>query len=523
MLKNRLLGTAQQNDLNLPKEPETREFKSDMKSNPLGFSYLGTLDDVVNRYPWRFKMDEARMNQSLVLQLVTGRPVLLNDGYIVNNEVLRRQLRNKDSLFWHLIHEGFIYIYSRGAGKYGIHEMPERMAHIGSFSDLIKGRVPGVDWPKLREDLEDLHARVERKAGYVAWAPYDTASGYEAFAKRLLESTARSAGLGNLTNTQVFRDFLNRFIDGQEASGRGPRDRWETLAKSYANEPDYTSQPKQLVNAMMRLANEIYHYNVGVGLSATLPVPISIETQASSAFDDLLVEENVLVEDPQGLRDLPRLRISNSVSKVPPAELMKILRPGKLSDARIAWLRASEELAKVAASHYSGYSAREHGVRQSLKSLGDAYIAELKQAFGPHIDVKLSEGLFDVVIDKLEELVGEHKQAAVNTFVATATGLASGAAMKMTGSEAVTSAVAATAGAGASIASAYGLAKFKNATTSTLVRKYRLFMADKITPIAAIENSRRQIEKIKRRKLPMNMEISREASLSITSQMRKVT
>jgi hypothetical protein len=68
---------------------------------------------------------------------------------------------------------------------------------------------------------------------------------------------------------------------------RAPRTLWENLAVSLADRSDVTSRPKQFVRALMNLANEIYHYNMGVMLSADLGMTVSVETQASSAFDDL--------------------------------------------------------------------------------------------------------------------------------------------------------------------------------------------------------------------------------------------
>jgi hypothetical protein len=52
-----------------------------------GFNYLGTIDDVVVRYPWQFKINKKRLEHSLATQLINGRPIVLNDGYLLQHEV----------------------------------------------------------------------------------------------------------------------------------------------------------------------------------------------------------------------------------------------------------------------------------------------------------------------------------------------------------------------------------------------------------------------------------------------------
>ena len=49
--------------------------------------YLGTVDDVVLRYPWPgIAIDENFLVETIVDHVLFGAPLLINDGYIVNHE-----------------------------------------------------------------------------------------------------------------------------------------------------------------------------------------------------------------------------------------------------------------------------------------------------------------------------------------------------------------------------------------------------------------------------------------------------
>ena len=53
------------------------------------FSYMGIVDDVVLRYPWNFKITKKRLEHSLAVQIITGSPILINDGYFVLHPIVQ--------------------------------------------------------------------------------------------------------------------------------------------------------------------------------------------------------------------------------------------------------------------------------------------------------------------------------------------------------------------------------------------------------------------------------------------------
>ena len=115
-------------------------------------------------------------------------------------------------------------------------------------------------------------------------------------------------GLGSHVKTKVLREFLCRFIERLQQDKSGPRDYWERLAKQFAANPDYTAKPEKFVLSLMNLVNEMYHYNFGIMLAAETDVSVSVETQTSAAFDDLLVVKDrihggFLSSEPAGLAE----------------------------------------------------------------------------------------------------------------------------------------------------------------------------------------------------------------------------
>src|SRR5882762_3371452 len=102
------------------------------------WTYMGVLDDVAAKYPWNFMLDESALKHLLIVEMLHGKRVLLNDGYLVNNALVRNELVARQGLLWELINVGFVGVMSRGGGGYPLDEMPVRMApHIESFRALV--------------------------------------------------------------------------------------------------------------------------------------------------------------------------------------------------------------------------------------------------------------------------------------------------------------------------------------------------------------------------------------------------
>lgn len=470
------------------------------KANTMtGFNYLGTIDDVVQRYPWRFKITQDLLNHSLATQLIDGRPLLINDGYLVLHPVAQSAIMDRENLLWTLISEGFVNVLSRGYGVYGLHDMPEKMqSTIESFDLLVNGRIDGAPaWNELKKQLKKIDQHLNAFDASISWPSFDSGSGFIALADRILQrqSTARSLGLGWSIKTRVLHDFLRRFIDRMQGDKSGPRNYWEKLAKEFADRPGYTSRPDNFVLSMMNLVNEMYHYNFGIMLAAETDSTISVETQTSPAFDDLLVVKDVLIEQ---VKDIPRLRIPRSILTAPPAKLGQLLHEDKaVGKARLEWLDKKHRF-NPNENSVSGPSVQE------MRDAAEEYSRRLSEHL--HLSIKYSSS---------ESFLGFCAANVTSDIRGAATagiGVAAGAALES---------LAAGFGAGAiAYGTAYGLSMVQKKYVGTVTEKYRLWRLEKeILPPKLLQQSKAMIERIKHRRVPsaivIDQSIARELAKNI--------
>ena len=304
-----------------------------------GYNYLGTIDDVAVRHPWRFKLTESALNHSLITQLLDGRPVLLNDGYLVHHPLARQAVLDRNSLLWELMRVGFVRVMSRGGDDYTLAEMPYRMSKVQSFFDLVHDQVKDVRWKELRAALEETDQELRARGHLIQWPAFESGSGFQAFAQRILDrdSSPRSLGMGRHVRHEVLREFLQRYLVKIASDPVGPRDTWEKLAQRMSKQEGKTEDAKAFVTSLMNFATETYHYNMGVMLSAHYKVPVSVETQTSPAFDDLMVRPDILVDE---LPYYPRLHAPRVLTTVDPKRLASIVAEtgSKLYTHRSAWI-----------------------------------------------------------------------------------------------------------------------------------------------------------------------------------------
>ncbi len=474
-----------------------------------GFNYLGTIDDVAVRFPWRFKLTESALNQSLLTQVIDGRPVLLNDGYLVQHAIARQAVTDRQSLLWELMRVGFVRVMSRGGNRYGLAEMPERMSKIDSFFDLVHDQVPGVTWKTLRMHLEDADRTLRRHGHLLDWPAFESASGFQAFAQRLLDrgSHPRSLGMGRHVRPEVLRDFLQRFIEQVERDPVGPRDRWEKLARRLSRRPGVADDPAAFLRALMNFATETYHYNMGVMLSAHHGVPVSVETQTSAAFDDLLVRPQVLVDE---LPVVPRLQVPRALLGVDPAHLARIVGDPDtpLYRARSAWIAQRQAWQ---AAHAPGHPAppgaeQRRAMRAELQEAGQAYARALTALLGRRVKYEHSEGLFHTVVGRAMDEGG---------------GLLTAAAGLSAAGAAATAGLPPVAAAGLGMATGYVVSQGQKKLLGGVVRKFRVrLLQAQLMPPEWLQRSRQVVAQINARRTPSSIDIDPQAVGDIVRQLR---
>ncbi len=115
-------------------------------------TYFGLLDDVVARYPFSDTQGWDAIERSLVVHAIYGKPVLINDGYLIANEQLVPQLADLDvSLLGNMLMFGFARLFARGGVDLAA-GIEERAASINTHRRILER----TDWPEIRDNLEFL-------------------------------------------------------------------------------------------------------------------------------------------------------------------------------------------------------------------------------------------------------------------------------------------------------------------------------------------------------------------------------
>lgn len=462
----------------------------------IGYNYLGTIDDMVKKYPWRFKVTEDYFNHSLVVQIINGKPILINDGYLMLHPIARKSIINVEGLLWELINSdsGFINVMTRGKDQYGLHEMPERMqSNIETYKLLVNDKFTDIKWKFMRGYLENMDKKLRVTGRLVNWPKYDMGSGFLALAQRLKDrnSSARSVGLAWHVKNTIFKDFLSTFIERMQKDTRGARNYWETLAKEFADRPNNLNSPIIFVRLLMNLANEMYHYNMGLMLSADYKVPISVETQASAAFDDLLITKDILVEEKPFI---PQIKVPKILAKASPKKLVQILRP------HTPVYRAREEWFELKQLYDTKRGLLTKDEKQDITEAAKIYARRLSEHLRKDVKYTKGEELFEYVVG-----------TGVGAVLGEVTGQLAGVPY-MGGS----------VGAATGLGMGFLVSKLQGKSIGKVVEKFRLYTLEKqiLSPIQ-IKNSEKTINKIKRSRVPSSLEIDITQATKIAENIRK--
>jgi hypothetical protein len=460
-------------------------------------TYIGILDDSVSRYPWQFAVNRESLNHLLAVELIHGKPILLNDGYLVNNELARAALLASDGLLWELIQQGFVRVMSRGGSQFGLDELPIRMSStIPSFEAIVHNKVPGVQWTELQRKLLQLDGRLRAENHLVDWPRYDAGSGFLALAENMAARGAspHSLGIGKHIGRKTFHSFLTEVVDSLSVTTAAPRTQWENLARRYAGDPKHTNAPALFMRALMNLANELYHYNMGVLLSAEHGVSVSVQTQTSPAFDDLLMPPSLrfLVSE---LPNLPRLNVPAAVAQADPIRLARILVPDNpVFESRARWLQLREDWERA-------LPERRPHIDPTLRQAGQEYAARLSEYLGSHVKFKESEELIDYV---------------VGNWASTAATAGTASALALAGADP-------TLVIGGTFAVGYAVTRAKNKLLGNVFRKFRVVALDKALtlPRGLAEASARAMHTIRRRRVPSTIQITPSLTATVLPRLKR--
>lgn len=266
----------------------------------LPYSYCGHLDDVVAKYTPQYGSEEF-FNLSLAKSLFFGGGLFVNDGYLVNHPVARRQLLTSGSLLNVMLKHGFVKIYTRMPPDQ-VADMPRVMAEqqkIPTFQKLIESE----EWNReggLQERWAEIAKNQLKREDIIQWGK---AKNHKIFTKLVNgvfeKKIAKDSGL--LCTDEDLANIAKSFHDRGPLTGKA-RTHFEDACIEILNRRTLSEiEFARIMESLMMVANQAYHYGFGLAITHDHG-PTAVDTTIGDAFDELLGTDPVA---PYRFSDLP--------------------------------------------------------------------------------------------------------------------------------------------------------------------------------------------------------------------------
>jgi hypothetical protein len=242
-------------------------------------AYCGLLDDFAIRHRDGHPIVTLdQLNDHLVFTMIAGDPLVINDGYLLQNPAIREAImRPEDSPFRRLVECGFVRLLSRNGGA--IERLAETMANqnITSAEQLLGDRHYKEQYqPALAEWSAELNS------GYFdwlrVWPKHRTDHVYGKMGSTIIDALLdRAAELK--PQIEVFVDTLGDAVRSRTA--------WENTARTLLEQNRLSLVVHE---QLMAGANEAYQYAWGCAL-ADDQNPTSVQTRVPRFLSELDLAE----------------------------------------------------------------------------------------------------------------------------------------------------------------------------------------------------------------------------------------
>jgi len=220
------------------------------------YTYCGLLDDFTLRHDDKGIRSLQELNDHLIVSVLFGGRLLINDGYVLFNDALQEAVRVKDaSPFRHLVEKGYVKILTRNGGK--LETLADEMAEKGitSAQDLTAKPWYKVDY---KPALTEWSVRLRSPAfdGFMNWPNLDRDEIFRSVAETAFHSLYAAEPL-HRPALELFRKSVS------DTPGR--RTEWEDEATRLEKAGKIFSDVRRI---LMFTASEAYHYSWGCALGA---------------------------------------------------------------------------------------------------------------------------------------------------------------------------------------------------------------------------------------------------------------
>jgi hypothetical protein len=351
----------------------------------LQYTYTGLLDDVMVRYSNEY-LSEDFFNKMIAKNIFFGGGIYINDGYLVNHPIARRNLYNENTLLRRMLSEGFIHILTRTPSASVLSEMPQRMAEQGnaSFQELVNGE----EWEVFRPNFTLIAQSAFQKGHARQWPNRDMSFGFT----KLMERAFTEENPDNLGMTDINRDEWLRIRDdflARDPRRGGPRDKLEKAALTILQET--RSDPSAGMNNVMTVGNQAYHYNFGLTLTHEDEYGVAVDTTLGAAFDELLQTRQV---ERGQLDDIPLLRLPQNIPFERGDLFLDFLDSAtSVGQAKLNYLRSLRNV-------ISGESRNFDSLRTELINATDEYVNRMIELLYPSLERLARERLIEEMMNE---------------------------------------------------------------------------------------------------------------------------
>ncbi len=326
-------------------------------------AYCGLLDDFAIRHRDGHPIVTLdQLNEHLVFTMIAGDPLVINDGYLLQNQAIREAIMRPDaSPFRRLVECGFVRILSRNGGA--IERLAETMANqnITSAEQLLADRRYQEQYqPALAQWSEELNS------GYFdwlrVWPKHRTDHVYGKMGSTIIDALLdRAAKLK--PEIELFVETLGDAVRSRTA--------WEDTARTLLKQDRLSPAVHE---QLMAGANEAYQYAWGCAL-ADDQNPTSVQTRVPRFLSELDLADAEPTSD-------PRHPVTLFVPNLKPAlkgiagqwdEFARAVSPA--SDVN----RAKRHYRRALSKYFAG---DDSVTNQQMKELARAYSQTLARTFG---------------------------------------------------------------------------------------------------------------------------------------------
>lgn len=242
-------------------------------------TYTGLVDDFAQKYGDACIQTLDDLNHHLIAAVLTGHPLLINDGHIIMHPAIREAVLNpKSSPLLELTAAGYVKILTRNGGD--LETLADQMADQGITSAQKFGT---EDYyakqylPALRTWMDRLRKGDPRD--YLRpWPEINTTPVFHKVAGTAYRSIRSSLSAAKLREDL---EALRRFIGMYESGEQQRRTDWENAGVFLRDEGKLS---QRLFRELMHAGNEAYQYAWGCALADKSSL-VRVETRAPKHTD----------------------------------------------------------------------------------------------------------------------------------------------------------------------------------------------------------------------------------------------